>query len=279
MKKKILFLDDAFISARDNFIESLSPGIFCANGVFETMRAYHGKIFAVEKHLQRLRYGLKAIDIKTAYTNGKLKNLLKRVLDANKLKNARIRLSIWKDNSYVRIAIIAFKCCPPTKNMYKKGYAAVLSDTRRNEASILSRIKSLQYLDLFKAYKFAQRRGYDEAILLNLRGLIAEGSRSNIFFVKKRILYTPAISCGCLNGITRQIVIAIAKRQKIPCRQVETKPQQLLSCDESFLTNSLIEVMPLTRFQNKTLADGTAGPITKTLQRCYSKTVKDSLGI
>ena len=113
-----------------------------------------------------------------------------------------------------------------------------------------------------KAYQRAGTQGYDEALLLNHRGELVEGSRSNIFFLKDGTWCTPALASGCLKGVTRGVVLKIAQRMKMKTKQVIVTPQDFLNADEIFLTNSLIELMPLTSVDGKPVGNGKSGPVT-----------------
>jgi branched-subunit amino acid aminotransferase/4-amino-4-deoxychorismate lyase len=108
-----------------------------------------------------------------------------------------------------------------------------------------SHVKSLDYLCFRKAYLEAHRKGADEAILLNHRGELVEGSRTNLFWMKDNVLYTPAIQCGCLNGIGRQLALKNARQKGIPVKFVHAKPQTLFAADKAFLTNSVMGPVPL----------------------------------
>jgi branched-subunit amino acid aminotransferase/4-amino-4-deoxychorismate lyase len=156
------------------------------------------------------------------------------------------------------------------KEDYWKGFRAVISKHfRQNEFSPLSGIKSANYLPMLLAYRQAKAQGYDEALLLNTQGFLSEASRSNIFFVKDNCLITPSSDCGCLPGITRDTVLSIAAREKIQCLEAKVSPEELKKADEAFLTNSLVEVMPLVAADGRPILKGKPGKITELILKRY----------
>ena len=141
---------------------------------------------------------------------------------------------------------------------------------RRNEHSPLSQLKSLAYLDNILALREADAAGCDEAILLNTAGRIAGGSRSNLFLVLDGTVTTPPPSEGLLPGIARQTVLALAAKHGIPAREAALAPADLAKASEAFLTNSLLEVLPVTRLQDRALPEG---PVTAKLARLYRESI------
>ena len=268
MKTRSLFLDGRMVRADAGLRNSLAPGIVVGKGVFETIRLYRGKILFWEDHRARLFNGLKTLKIKTPYSGKQLKRYLGRVIRANHFKGARLRLAVWKEGRRLRIAIVgqAFKGYPSDK--YDKGFKAIVSGVPRKKTRF-SHVKSMDYGCFHRAFMEAGQRQCDEAVLLNNRKELVEGSRTNLFFVKRNILYTPATRCGCLNGITRQRVIRSARQMGISCRTVAAGIRKLTQADEAFMTNSLMGIMPLTVINNKRIGRGTAGPLTRKLLSAY----------
>lgn len=276
-EKNMIFLDGLMIPATNVLAQALTPGILSGRGVFETMRSYRGNIFALEEHLQRLFQSLEALGLQAPCSQKKMKFYLQETLRLNRLKNARLRLVIWRSKQGVRISIAAFSYKPALQRKYKQGFRAMFSDICRNERAQESRIKSINYLPLLLAHRQARAQKRDEAILLNRKGFLAEGSKTNIFFISQGILKTPHVACGCLEGITRQKVFQIADQQKIQYQQGHFLPQHLLEADEAFCTNSLIEIMPLTRVQGTKIGLGTVGLITKQIMSAYRRQVQNFL--
>jgi len=269
MNARSIFLDGKIVKAGPGMIEGLAPGNVGGIGVFETMRADGDAIFALDRHLDRLFRGLKVLRIRSPYSREEWRRNLARILKDNALKSARVRLAVWKERARVRIAIVCQDSPRFINGQYIKGFKAAISGVRRPR-SRYSHIKSMDYRIFRLAYQEARRQGYDEAILLNNRGEIVEGSRTNVFFVEKGVLCTPKISCGCLNGITRQIVLESARALGIPCRTDRANARQLATAQEAFLTNSLIGVMPLTGLNGRLIGRGKAGDLTRRIMDAYN---------
>lgn len=274
MKSTVFFLDHKFIPADDRLIERLTPGILKGRGVFETMRVYPtGKIFGLQEHLSRLKRGLKVFQMESPLSEKQIKEALKRLRELNHFTNARVRIMVWQDKRRVRSSIMAFPYHPFSQRQCVKGFKAMISQTKLDKSSLMKNAKSLNYVSFLKAYQRARAKGYDEALLLNHRGELVEASRSNIFFLKNGRLYTPALASGCLKGITRDTVIKIARQMKLNLKQRSITPQELLNAKEAFLTNSLIELMPLTFVDRKPVSNGKAGPVTLKILREYRRSV------
>lgn len=250
------------------------PGFLYGQVLFETMRAYNGRVFLLKEHLRRLFSSLPAAGLATDLREEKLAQAVYATLRASKLKDARVRLTVWQEGEKTAFGVIAKKYHPLPPAVYKKGFRAIISSFRQNEFSPLSRVKSGNYLLHLLALKEAQKKKYDEVILLNTKGKLCEGSRSNIFLVKGGKLFTPDLRQGCLKGITRQAVLCLTKKNKIKVNERSLPLAELFNCDEAFLTNSLMEIMPLVKVDNKMLGRGVPGSVTKFLAGEYRELVK-----
>ncbi len=271
-KPRSLFLDGRMVRADQALMDALEPGVVAGKGVFETMRASAGEVLNLDEHLTRLLKGLKTLKMRAPYSRKQFKQYLSRVIRANKLKKARIRLAVWKEGRLLRTAIVGQAFTGYSEEKYKKGFTACLSKVCRPKTRF-SYIKSMDYGIFRQAFIEAQANKCDEAILLNNRGRLVEGSRTNIFFVKRGVLCTPATRCGCLNGITRRNTFHLARQLGIPCKAVEVGLRALRGADEAFLTNALMDIMPLTRVGGKTIGQKGAGPITKKLMDAFNTNI------
>ncbi|OGX40156.1 MAG: hypothetical protein A2984_02740 [Omnitrophica WOR_2 bacterium RIFCSPLOWO2_01_FULL_41_12] len=243
--KEIVFLNGKFISKDEAKLSVLEPGFLYGFGLFETMRAYQKKIVYLGAHLKRLKNSCKLIALKCPYSPDKFKRMIKETVKINGFSDTYVRLTLWKSKAGTDILITAKKYQPYSPQRYIKGFSARISSLRQNENSLLGRIKSTNYLLCRLAYLEAKTKGLDEAIILNNRGYIAEGSRSNIFLVKDKALFTPSLQCGCLAGITRKVIFDLAKKYKIKICEGNFTIRDLYEADEAFFTNSLMGVMPL----------------------------------
>ncbi|MDD5005001.1 MAG: aminotransferase class IV [Candidatus Omnitrophica bacterium] len=273
--KPYVWLDNKIISFKDIDIPFCDEGFLYGQGLFETMRSYDGQVFLLDRHIRRLINSCKIMDI-AAPDKNLLKKAVLNTAKKNKLDCAYIRLNVWKKNKKTGIFVFTKDMDFYSRKDYAHGFSAVIfKDIRQNEYSPLVKVKSLNHYFYILLTKMAKAKNADEAIILNDKGGVCEGSRSNIFIIKKGIISTPAINSGCLPGITREIIMEIAKQLSWDLRETEIKPEDLFASDEAFLTNSLIEVMPLTKINAKIIGDGTIGRKTQLILDCYRKLIRE----
>jgi len=271
-----VFLNGDFVKGEMAAAPTLDRGLLYGYGLFETMRSYGGVVFRLEAHYRRLSKSAVTLDIPSHLTFDGLRTAIDILLEKNGLPDARIRLTLTagtmsepgKANPSLLITVAPITEYPTS--LYERGMSAITSAVRRNETSPLSRVKSLNYLDNLLVREAARRKGADEAILLNTRGMVAEGSASNVFLVSDGRLLTPDLDSGVLPGITRAAVIELAAGAGIACAEGEVDPATLSKAEEAFLTNSIMGVMSLTRIDGKPIGDGRPGPTTETISRLYA---------
>ena len=245
MLKETVFLNGKFIPIEEAKTFLFQPGFLYGWGLFETMRSCEGKIVYLNEHIKRLQDSSRLIKIKVPYSTAKIKTAIHKTVVINELKDAKVRLNLWKAKRSYEISIMAEKYQPYPLGEYKKGFRCQISQAKCNEGSFLSGIKSQNYLIYQLAYIQAQEKGFDEAIMLNNRGVVVEASRSNVFLIKGQDLFTPSLECGTLAGITRKAVFDLAAKLKIKIQEGEFSLQDLYHADEIFLTNSLMGIMPV----------------------------------
>lgn len=251
---KIIFLNGRFLPQTEAKLSVLTEGFLYGWGLFETMRAYNNRIVYFAQHLKRIKQSCALMDIKFPYSMPKLRAIIKRTIKINGFLDTYVRLTLWKSGLDTDTLVIAEKYQPPQK--YGRGFHACLAPFRQNESSAFARLKTTNYLLYRLAYLKAKDRGFDEAIILNNRGYIAEGSRSNLFLVKDKEVFTPALECGCLEGITRKVIFDLAKKYNFEISEGNFTLQDLCAADEAFLTNSLVGVTPLVSVENCRLGNG-----------------------
>jgi branched-chain amino acid aminotransferase len=162
---------------------------------------------------------------------------------------------------------------PYPEQTYNRGFSVSISFIRRNSGSLLAGLKSTNYLESLLARQKARSSGFDDAILLNDKGLLAEASTSNIFIVSGGILRTPGKESGILPGITRDIILKLASQSGIDTLEQDIELDDPVHADEVFLTNSLIEVMPVTGIDKKPVGNGKPGPLTRKMMEAYRSLV------
>jgi len=249
--KEVIFFNGRFVKKEEAVIPAWGEGALYGWGVFETMRSLGGRIVYLNEHLARLKDSCAALNIKLRYTADKLKKALKEASENSDANDVRLRLSVWKNsagNSDVCVMVRKYKPFPEGK--YKQGFSCMVHAFRQNENSLLAQHKTTNYLFYRLAHEQACAQGFDEAIVINNSGYLAEASRANLFMVKGAKLFTPKLECGCLDGITRKVVFNIAKKSGISIEEGNFTLQDLYNCQEAFLTNSLIGIMPVKSVEN-----------------------------
>ncbi len=278
----LIYLNGVLVPRGGARISPFDRGILYGYGLFETMRSYGGRVFSLDRHLARLMHSADKIGLDASLDPAALRQAIHKTLEANKLMDARIRLTVTAGegerglapptSGMLTIIVVAEELVLPPSQAYEDGISAAVVSVRRNSQSPLSGIKSIGYLDNLLAHSEAVAAGADEAILLNERGFVAECSTSNIFLVVEGRLFTPSAESGILPGVTREEVIELALNLGIAVEE-EIPLAQLLRANEAFLTNSIIEVMPIVEVDGKPIGTGKPGEVTKRLMAAYRELV------
>lgn len=267
-------------------ISVMDYGLLYGFGLFETMRAYDGHIFCLDRHMDRLYLSAETLQWSLPWAKEELAGQVVKTLVSSRGQNAYVRLSVTRgtgtgldpatcvEPSFV-IMIRSYQPC--SEQQYRQGWHLATSAICRNTTSPLSRVKSLNYTDNLLAKQEARHKGADEALFLNETGYVAECSTANIFMVKKGVLCTPSPDTGILSGITRQIILELADQSGIPVVQSLLRPADLSDADEIFCTNSLVEIMPITKWDRQAVGRGMPGPVTGMIREQYRQLVRDFL--
>ncbi|MBI4267294.1 MAG: aminotransferase class IV [Chloroflexi bacterium] len=278
---EIVYLNGALVPRSQAKIPALDYGFLYGYGLFETMRAYGGLVFRLDSHMSRLAHTAETLGL--AVIIPELKEAVMKTIEANRLSDARIRLTVsggegstppdLKSCTKPTVLITASEYHPYPDDVYRRGLKAHISTIHRNSLSPLSRLKTANYLDSMLARQQAREAGFDEALLLNEKGQLAEASMSNVFLVSEGILKTPGLDAGILDGVTRGIVLELASQIGIKAVETDIGPVELSRAQEAFLTNSLIEIMPLTELDGSVVCEGEVGPVTGRLIEGYKRLV------
>jgi branched-chain amino acid aminotransferase group I len=278
---EFVYLNGAIVSRSQARISPLDYGFLYGFGLFETMRSYDGHVFLIDKHLNRLSRSAELLGIPMGQTD--FEAVIMQTLTANNLLNARIRLTVSIGEGEIvpdlstckrpTVLITAGHYKPYPDQVYREGFRAIISTIRRNSLSLLSRLKSTSYVESMLARKEARERGVDEALCLNEKGFLAEASMSNIFLVADGILRTPNLESGILPGITRETVLELAAQLNIKAVGDSIKPEEIFHAQEAFITNSLIEIMPLREVDGGPVGARKEDSITARLLAAYKKLV------
>lgn len=278
----VVFLNKGLVDADSAKVSVYDHGFLYGDGIYETMRAYEGVVFMFERHVERLSRSASLIRLSIP-DSGFIRDAVYATIRGNGLANAYVRITVSRGRG--PIGLDPGLCRTPTfvviaepfkeygEELYRDGVRLVIAETRRNHALALNpRIKSLNFLNNIFAKMEAVDKGAYEAIMLNPDGYIAEGTVSNIFFVRGGILCTPSEDVGILDGITRGLVISAAKKEGIPVDEGLFLPGDLYGASEVFFSNTTGEVMPVSR------VDGViykVGEITAAIHKAYREVVAD----
>lgn len=280
MKKAKVYVNGKIVPIEDAKISVLDRGLAYGDGAFETLRTYRGKPFQLEAHIKRLLRALKLIRIRPAPSAAQIKLAVLKVLASNKFKETYLKIMVTRGEAKQHgldprkgagrpnLIVLAEEQKPYPKDTFTRGWKAVVSSVMRPN-TVTSRIKSLCYLDNVLAKYEAGKTGADEALLLDERGNIAEGTISNIFVVKFQTIYTPPLDAPILAGLTRELVIKLARQSAFRVVEKAITPKELYTADECFITFSGPGVVPVTRIWNKKIGSGKCGAVTASLVKLY----------
>jgi len=279
---EIFYLNGKLLTREQAKISLLDYGFLYGYGLYETLRAYNGKAFRLDNHLARLKFSGERLGIPVHVAL--IRAAVNDVIKANGFTQTRLRISISPGEGSISpnlascelptIAVLAMEYTPPTPEKYVHGYHAVTSVIRRNNRSPVVYHKTANTMESMLARQESRRAGVDEAVFMNEKGYITEAAGSNIFIVSNGKLLTPKFEAGILPGVTRVIVFELATQLGIKFTEVNLKPKVLTAANEAFLTNSMVEIMPLTQIDDKPIAEGKPGPITNSLMKAYHRLVK-----
>jgi len=280
-----IYLNNRFVSKEEAKISVFDHGFLYGDGVFETLRAYHGKFLMLSEHITRLEQSAARLHIAMPVKRSRLNAIVAESLELNKLTDAYLRITVSRGQGEIgldpalcktpTLVVIAkpFEPCP--ESFYTDGVAVAVVQTRRNLPEALPpHVKSLNYLNNILAKMEATALGAYDAVLLNHHGEVTEGTTSNVFVTLGGRLLTPAHDCGILAGITRNLVLQLARELEIPTEETRLTAADLPIADECFLTNTTVEVLPVTQVDGQKIGDGQPGEITRRLHASF----RDSLG-
>jgi branched-chain amino acid aminotransferase len=273
----LAYVNGDLVPADEARISVFNAGFNFADGVFEGVRVYGGRPFRLDEHLDRLFASAAAFEIDVGMSQAELRAEIVRWLDANAIEGdfhfrpivtradrSPPRMDPRFSDGPATIVVIGGPAGPAST-----GIKAITSPVRRPAPSVLpAHVKSLSYGPALLARLDAIRKGADEAIMLDDLGLVAEASVANVFAVSAGALLTP-LPRACLSGITRRIVLDLARAAGYDASEGELTPEQLASADEVFLTGTSAEITPVLELDGKAVSGGGIGPVTRELAEAY----------
>ncbi len=275
-----IYLNGKLVPEKGAKISVFDHGLLYGDGVFEGIRAYNGRVFMLEAHIDRLFRSAHAIVLKVPMTKAALLRAVVATCKANHIVNGYIRLVVTRGkgtlglNPYScrkpQVIIIADAIQLYARELYDQGLRVVTAGSLRNHSESLSPcIKSLNYLNNIMAKVEAINAGVEEVVMLNPQGNVAEASGDNIFIFKGNQLLTPPISAGALEGITREVVIDLARQRGYDVSEITLTRYDLYTADEMFLTGTAAEIIAVVDMDRRIIGTGKPGRRTLDLTAGY----------
>jgi branched-chain amino acid aminotransferase len=282
-----IYLDGKWVDEKNAKISVFDHGLLYGDGIFEGIRAYHGRVFKLHEHIERLFYSAKAILLTIPMTHAEVVQAVVMTCRQNRIRDGYIRLLVTRGVGGLglnparckkpSLIIIADKIQLYPSEYYERGLDIITVPTVRNLHSALNpAIKSLNYLNNILAKIEANNGGCEEAIMLNAEGYVAECTGDNLFIVKGQNLMTPPLSAGALYGITRGVVMELARNHGLTVAEPNLTRYDLFNADECFLTGTGAEVIPVVKIDGRVIGQGQPGPVTQDLVHKYKELTKIS---
>ncbi len=282
----IIYLDGAYLPKEEAKVSVFDHGLLYGDGVFEGIRAYNGRVFRLDEHLDRLYDSAKTIDLEVPIAKAEMSDAIREVLRRNDLRDAYIRPIVTRGVG--DLGLDPRKCPKPTViiiavewgamygDLYEKGLTGVTVSIRRNPAEALPpNVKSLNYLNNILAKIEANCKGGDEAIFFDTNGYLSEGSGDNIFVVKNGEIITPP-TLNNLRGVTRIVALECAADLGITVVERNMGYFDLYTADEVFVTGTAAEVGPIVTIDGRTIGSGRPGPVTRQLMSAFKAVTSQS---
>ena len=283
-----IYINGKFYPKEEAKVSVFDHGYLYGDGIYETLRAYGGKVFEIDAHIRRLFQSAEKMEMRLPLDHNGIHKAIYDTLRENNLLDAYVRISVSRGPGDIGLdpelcpeptmVIIAkqFNYYPET--LYQKGVKVSIVNTRRNHPECLDpSIKSTNFLNNIFAKMEAKRAGAFEGIMLNHSNHVAEGTISNVFIVKRGSVLTPPLLAGILEGVTRDLVIRLAEKSGITVYEEIFTEVQLWQADEVFITNTTMEVMPVTDVDGHIIDGGAPGGITTRLMAAYKEEFKRCL--
>jgi branched-chain amino acid aminotransferase len=275
-----VFIDGAIVDRAEGRISVVDHGLLYGDGVFEGMRAHGGVVFAMDRHMKRLTLGARALHLELPGGIEAVRDVVLRTLEADGGGDRYIRLLITRGDGPLgldptrcersRVVCIVDTIALFSDEKRAAGLSLITSSFRRPPPDVLDpRIKSLNYLNNVQAKGEAVRQGADDALMLNLRGHVAETSVANLFLVRDGVLMTPPITDGCLEGVTRGTVIECARELGIPFVERTLGRMDLFGADEVFMTGTGAGIVRISKLDGERIGGEVVGETTVQLSDAY----------
>jgi D-amino acid aminotransferase len=280
----LVWLNGRVVPARRALVSALDRGLLHGDGVYDTWRTYGGRPFALRAHLARLAAGARRLGLPPPGDPARWDRLTRRLVAANRLPDAAVRLTItrgaagdalWPVRRTRPTILLAVRPLPADlARRQSDGVAAVLLPFPRDAGPPWGALKLVGHASAILGKRLAARRGAAEGLYVTAHGEVTEATTANVFIVERGRLVTPPVDAGVLPGVTRSLVLALARRAGLPVREERLGVARVRRADECFLTASSVEIVPVIRLNGRRVADGRPGPVTRRLQAAYAARVR-----
>lgn len=285
-KEPLVYIDGELVPKSQAKVSVFDHGFLYGDGVFESILVTNGLAFKLKEHIDRLYDSAKVICLDIPMSKEEMIKTVVEVVRANGFKDAYVRLIVTRGVG--DLGLDPRKCQKPTivvivdkiklygEEALSRGLTAIISSVRRDRVDATTHeVKSMNYLNNILAKLEANAAGADEAIMLDDRGFVSEGTADNVFMVKNGVIYTPPRTSGVLPGITRARVMKLAEELGYKVVEKDITPAELLTADEVFLTGTAAGTVPVTKIAGRIIGDGKPGPITKKLTERFKQLLED----
>ena len=283
-----VYLNNQFVEDDQACVSVFDRGFLYGDGIFETLRVYETHLLCLHRHIRRLRQSCEVLGLRLPTPEPPWKTLLCELVQRNHLEHSMIRITISRgvgslgleptDGTDPTVVLCPRPLPQLTKEQWKQGVTLTIVNTRRQPSSALpSHIKSLNYLNNILAKQEAVTAQTFDGLFLNTDGSLCECTTSNIFFIKDQHLYTPSLECGILPGITRNIVLELARARDRVVHEGIYRPEDLMNADECFLTNTAFGILPVSRIETTLLASGRERLMTNMIRQMYERYITNSI--
>jgi len=279
-----VWINGKFFDKAEAKVSVYDHGLLYGDGVFEGIRVYHGKVFRLKQHMDRLYDSARSIWLEIPMSKEALTAAVEETVRVNEKQNGYIRLVVTRGSG--TLGLDPRKCDPQMivivddislypQELYENGLEIITAATIRSHPAALSpRVKSLNYLNNILAKIEAIRGGCLEALMLNHKGEVAECTGDNVFVVKNGQIRTPPIDAGILEGVTRNAVMELATSTGMDVREMVLTRHDIFTADEFFLTGTAAEIIPVVKCDGRPIGNGKPGPVTKQLRARFQELVR-----
>jgi branched-chain amino acid aminotransferase len=287
---RVVFIDGVILGPAEAMVSVYDRGFLYGDAVFEVMRTYGGRAFALDEHLARLRRSADRVLIVLPVDDATLRREIEAALSAaggggsHPSQESYLRVVITRGSGPLSLdpdtarhplrVILVEPVTPPPRDAYLHGIAAASSATRRPvDGTAAAGAKVTNYLASLLAVREARAGGAQEALVVDARGNVVEGATSNVFVVRAGRLATPPESAGILSGITRAHILSGARALGIPVDERELPLDDVYGADEVFITSSIRELVPVVRVDHRPIGASVPGPVARALHRRFRESV------